>query len=320
MAGARFYHTATLPWSPAPEEERRLRRVMAVALGVSLLFGAIIPWIKAPERTAPTAELPARFAKLLVEAPPPPPPPPPRREEPAPPESAAPEPAAAPPKPAAPVQPQTPPQPSARVRAAHQGLLALSDQLAALRAASLTPELERQVLRQPASAQPPAPTTERSVITSQVASGSGGINVSRLSRDTGGTELAARQTTRVEAPAGDAPGGGPGGTGSGAAPAPRSALGQRTLEEIQRVFDANRGALNTLYNRALRDNPSLAGKVVLRLTILPSGDIGELEIVSSELRDAELERRLLARIRLFRFGAKNVPLATLTYPIDFFPG
>ena len=43
------------------------------------------------------------------------------------------------------------------------------------------------------------------------------------------------------------------------------------------------------------------------------------EVVSSELGDPELESKLVARVMLFRFEAKNVESITTTKPIDFFP-
>jgi hypothetical protein len=334
MAAVRFYHSASLPWTAAPDEDRRFRVAMAAALGASLLLGALVPLIQMPERTSQFTEVPDRFARLIVEERTPPPPPPlPAAQQPEP-EPAAPEAQAEPkaeepppqakpePKPATP-RPEAA-RPSARERASRAGLLALSDQLADLRAGSgsVVSDLERQPLRRPSATPRASETvTERSIITSEVNAGSGGIDVSSLSRDTGGTRLAGRETTRVEAPIEGAfssagAGGGAGRSGAGRG----GATGARSLEEIQRVFDANRGALNTLYNRALRENPALVGKVVLKLTILPNGDISELELVSSELKDADLEHRLLARVRLFRFGAKNVAVTTITYPIDFFPG
>ena len=36
--------------------------------------------------------------------------------------------------------------------------------------------------------------------------------------------------------------------------------------------------------------------------------------------DTKQERKPVARIRLFGFGAKRAVLTTVTYPIDFFPG
>jgi TonB family protein len=85
------------------------------------------------------------------------------------------------------------------------------------------------------------------------------------------------------------------------------------------VFDQNKSAIFALYNRALRANPALQGKLVLRLTIEGSGEVSACEVVSSELADGELERKLVARVKMFRFLAKDVPAVTTTKPIDFFP-
>ena len=74
-----------------------------------------------------------------------------------------------------------------------------------------------------------------------------------------------------------------------------------------------------MYARALRDNPALQGKVVLQITISPAGDITEAKVLSSDLNDPEFESKLLARIKLFKFEAKDVATLTATKPIDFFP-
>ncbi|RMF87533.1 MAG: energy transducer TonB, partial [Nitrospirae bacterium] len=91
------------------------------------------------------------------------------------------------------------------------------------------------------------------------------------------------------------------------------------MEEIQMVFDRHKGAIYALYNRALRRDPRLAGKVVLRLTIAPSGKVTRCEVVASDLHAPALERRLVRRVSLFDFGAKAVAPITVTYPIEFLP-
>ena len=85
------------------------------------------------------------------------------------------------------------------------------------------------------------------------------------------------------------------------------------------MFDRNKSAIYAIYSRALRDNPALQGKVVLEVTIAPSGEVTDCRIVSSELGDAELERKLVARVRMFRFEARDVAPMTTTKPIEFFP-
>ena len=98
--------------------------------------------------------------------------------------------------------------------------------------------------------------------------------------------------------------GAPGTTGSAAA--------------IDLVLDRNKGALYALYGRALRENDKLAGKVVFEITLAADGSVTDCRIVSSELSDPELERKLVARIRLIRFGPQAGP-GTFRKTIDFFP-
>ena len=137
-----------------------------------------------------------------------------------------------------------------------------------------------------------------------------------MSRSTGGEGLVGRATTQVENPIEIAAVGPAGGEVERAG---SSNLPSRSREEIELVFDSNKGAIFALYNRALRQNPALVGKVVLQLTIEPNGTVSACEIVSSELGDAELERRLVQRVLLFQFEPKNVERITTTKPIDFFP-
>ena len=159
-----------------------------------------------------------------------------------------------------------------------------------------------------------ARTTERAVLTAGTTRSSGGIQTASLSRNTGGGKLAGRSTTQVHSPAGDAASGGTVGN---------SDRGERTagrsIEEIQMVFDRNKGAIYSVYNRALRKDPSLQGKVVLQLTIAPSGKVTHCELVSSELHDATLGQKITQRVKLFTFEPKDVSEVTITYPIDFLP-
>jgi TonB family protein len=98
-----------------------------------------------------------------------------------------------------------------------------------------------------------------------------------------------------------------------------SGKASRSPEEIELVFDRNKGAIYALYSRALRERPELQGKMVLEFTIAPSGEVTACRVVSSELNDPELERRIVARVRLIRFEARDVESITTTKPIEFFP-
>jgi len=75
-----------------------------------------------------------------------------------------------------------------------------------------------------------------------------------------------------------------------------------------------------LYNRALRKDPSLQGKIVLELTIQPNGKVTKVRVVSSELNNPTLESKLVRTIKGFRFKSRtNVSTLVVKYPIDFLP-
>ena len=300
-----------LPWQENAGDAARFRQVTLTSLGVAFVLGMILPWLPVADIADYQPELPARMAKLVVELPdppekkpvelPPPPPPPERVVE------SKPEPKPEP-KPVVEEPVPEPPKETARERAEKSGVMAFADQLADLRQAS-TDSLSQDTTAATGSA--PA---ERSLITSSRRTSSGGINTAALSRNTGGTGLEGRETTRVASALPTA--------------APRSASdrrasqsgqGARSREEIELVFDKNKAAIYSLYRRALRADPSLQGKVVLSLTIAPDGKVTKVDIVSSELSSPDLEARLVRRVRMFDFGAKDVSTTTTTKPIDFFP-
>jgi TonB family protein len=85
------------------------------------------------------------------------------------------------------------------------------------------------------------------------------------------------------------------------------------------VFDANKGALFAIYNRALRSDPTLQGKVVLELVISPAGQVEDVSVTASELADEALLAKILSRIRLFDFGRREVSATTISYPVHFLP-
>jgi TonB family protein len=326
-AAAVLYRIYDLPWTSGAEEQERLRKIVRVCFGALLILSILMSLLPIPQRDAnEVQEIPKRLARLVVErqAPPPAPPPPVVREtvpEPAPivePERVV-EQRRVEPEPVVNNEPPPPVDTTARARerARSAGVLQFASQLSALRdnADVTAGALDRA---QTGTAGPgDAPVAERSLITSRVGAASGGINTAALSRNTGGGGLGGRTTTVVESPV-EGIGFGP--AGGAAQRSGDSNLASRSREEIERVFDANKGRIFTLYNRALRENPALQGKVVLRLTISPDGRVTFCEIVSSELNDAELERSLVQRVLQFQFEARDdVESITTTKPIDFFP-
>ncbi len=291
---APFYRRYELPWSPSEEMERRFRKILRNLAIVFAIFAIAIPFLPRHERVVNTESLPERVVQLVMEPPPPPPPPPPPKPE------KAVEKAPVQPKPVVPVDP--------RVKA--QKNLAVFDQLAALRDV----DLDKFAKNQPKTTDPgDVSVVSRNIISSKVGGTSGGISGPTSSGLAAGSgSLRGIYTTQVKDP-------NMGTGGQAATRAGGSGKASRSADEIALVFTKNKGAIDAMYARALRDNPALQGKVVIELTIAPSGEITAARIVSSELNDKEFESKLLARIRLFKFDAKDVAMLTATKPIDFFP-
>ena len=308
-----YYREYDLPWTLGSDQDKKFRRVLGTVFLVLGVLSLVWPFIPVPEPDPyDVTQIPPRIAQLLLEERPLPPPPPPSVEE-AEPDNSEPEQVVEVEKEPEPV-PQPEPVPDREEIAREQAqaaFLPFADDLADL----VDNELLNQVAdnRTLSASVGGAVRNERSMITSKVGATSGGINTASLSRNTGGTRIAGRTTTRVDSSvAGIGPAGGARRSGS-------SGKASRSREEIELVFDKNKGAIFALYNRALRRDPTLEGKLVLRLTIDPSGIVSFCEIVSSELDDEELERKLVQRIRMFRFAAKDVEPITTTKPIEFFP-
>jgi periplasmic protein TonB len=304
MLLAPYYREFQLPWEPDPESDDRFRKILRALLIILLLLGILFPLLPRPKHTI-AEEVPERLARIMTQTPKPPPPPPPPKPK----EEEKPK-----------IEPKVamvkPPPVDERQRAhekAQKQLNKVKDELADLRdAMDLTP-LETKNLSGAVGADSHA---ERSLITSKVGAGSGGITSANASRGfgTGAGSLTGHDTTAVTS--GIAKSGlnarGPAASGGGGKPA-------RSREEIELVFDRNKGRIYSLYARALRDNAELQGKLVLEFTISPSGEVTMCRVVSSELKDPDLERKIIALVRLFRFDPKDVDTITTTKPIDFFP-
>ncbi|MEX0824234.1 MAG: AgmX/PglI C-terminal domain-containing protein [Woeseia sp.] len=314
-----YYREYELPWTAGSEQEQKFRKLLAWIMAVLLFLGAVWPFIPtpAPDPTQ-VEEVPPRIAKLLLERKPPPPPPPQVREpEPEPVPKAEPEPQqvveqAPEPEPVPEPEPAPVDQQQVARERAQAALMPFAEDLAQLRDSDV---VDRVADNRPLTASVgSAERNERSMITSRAGAASSGINTAAMSRNTGGTGLGSRETTQVASNVANLAD-----NAGGARRTGTSGKASRSREEIELVFDRNKGAIFALYNRALRADPTLEGKLVLRLTIAPSGEVTACEVVSSELGDEDMERKLVQRVMLFRFEAKDVETITTTKPIDFFP-
>lgn len=299
-----YYRSYHLPWEGDPLSQQRFRKILLALLSLFLLFGILFPLLPTPQETAEETAVPERLARVMIETRPKPPPPKPVAR----PKTEHPRLAA--------ITPRPTPQEQAHRKAQRQ-LNQIKDELADLREAMSLSGMASTKLSGAVLADPHSGLAERSLLTSRLASGSGGIGINSapVSRSFGSAagRLGSHATGRVTSTiTGLNARGGPTRTGS-------SGMAGRSREEIETVFDRNKGAIYALYDRALRENPQLQGKLVLEFTIAPSGEVTMCRVLSTDLNDKELEDKIVARVRLFRFAPRNVAPVTTTKPIDFFP-
>lgn len=300
---------AILPWIYSKRDNWRTKSMDSLGIILAILICFLIMFWQVPPKPVPEiVEIPPRLAKLLKKKPPPPPP---KKEEKKKEEKTKKDEKKKLKPKKKPQQKLTASQKKARDVAQKSGLFAAQDSFADL----LNNDNEVQLGKQArvTSGGETARKTSRSLVTSSASSSSGGINTSSLSRDTAGVGLKGRGTSQVTGVIGGAD------FADADKPIREGYKGGRTDEEIQIVFDRSKGSLYRYYQRARRTDPTLEGKVVLRLTIEPSGKVSSASIVSSELGDKDLEKRILNKVKTFNFGAKDVPRITINYPIDFIP-
>ena len=344
------YRAMIMPWTREVESESRFRRAILVALILCFVFGAPIPLIKIPipDRSDTVVEIPKRLVQLVKEDLPKPAPvkkPVPKQvqEEP---KQAKEKPKPTPdkqhepdkkPKGGSPAKKQTKlasakggGAAAARKTANHVGVLKFKDAFKGLMnetpVAKLGTEarLSNKSFRVKGQA-----VAQRSLVAIQGKGGSsGGISNFGVSRNIGNGNV------------GRLGGGGGSGIGDGSGsgvgfvrvesaianleessrPTSDGLAAGRTDEEIQIVFDRYKAALYRIYNRELRKDPTLRGKILMRISIEPNGSVSMCKVESTDLASPDLVANIVERIKRFNFGLKEgVPKMTILYPIDFLP-
>ena len=314
-----------LPWSDN-ENDRKVVGYVFISLFVCTLLYVIIEFLPVPPVKEQKLEVVApRLAKLIIERqkrlqPPPPPPQVKKQEKP---KALAKKAVKSKPRPQPKrIAPRKTPRPqpdhaAVARRQAQQHITEIQDALADLRSMNVASSIEHnKPVRHNAGNQGSSKNHDNTtaIIAAQASKGSGGINTGRLTRATGSSQLQGRRTTAVtstlatELARADR---GSGGNGSG--------LRSRPYTEVSLVFDRYKGSIVNLYNRALRRDPTLQGKVVVELTITPSGHVTRVRIISSDIKDRRLLEQLKLRIKLFRFKPMKVDTLIVKYPIELVP-
>ena len=313
------YRQLAVSWSPESRDNRVFYIITACVITCILVFALIVSSVTVPvkERRVKQA-VPDRVAKFITKTKKP--------------EIKKPEPKAKPkpiPKPSPKVvrkketeaekkKPLTVKEKKARETAANSGLLALGSQLADLMD---TTDVSSQVgakISKASDSSAKVAAVDTGLLTANASAGTGGANTSDYVAAVGSTQLSQRdidlvkqslvKSDEVEKVAGS----------NSKANQPRGD-NVRSEEEVQMIFDQNKSQLYSIYNRERRKKPGLKGRLVLEITIAPDGSVSNVRIVSTELNDPALERRLVERVKFFKFKSSSVEPVTVTFPIEFLP-
>jgi len=91
-------------------------------------------------------------------------------------------------------------------------------------------------------------------------------------------------------------------------------VGARDPEQVSKIVNAHKAALQYCYERELKLNPHLRGKVSIRFSITPNGAVKDAKILSSTLDSEHVERCILSRIRRWSdFGQIDPALGDATF-------
>ncbi len=118
---------------------------------------------------------------------------------------------------------------------------------------------------------------------------------------------------------------GRGGLGARRTPAPKirsgAAVVKGTLgrEVVRRIVQRHSNETRACYSQALRADPHLKGRVVVRFVISSTGTVLNAAITQSTLEDAAFEACLLAAIQRWTFPKPQEGVTVVTYPFTFSP-
>ncbi len=309
MSAITAYNHLSLSWTPQSKKDHRFNLFAVVVLSTTLFIGLILSSVELPPQVRSTQTIvPERIAKFLTDNKKP------KKVKPI--QKPLPKPKLklrvkkkAPEK-AKKNKPLTKAMKKARKKAATSGLLALNSELADLMDTSL---IRTMLSGRTSKGRTRAAALNKDVLTKGAGTGSGGVGKQTQYLATSNTKLSQKELKNFRASL----------LAKNTVQKPNrgsfSKASIRLEEQVTIIFDQNKSKLYSLYNRARRKNPSLKGKLILEITINPSGMVERVRIVVSELNDAALEKRIVMRVKQFNFGPSGKEKITVTFPIEFIP-
>lgn len=289
------------------QQDKRFMQILSLLLVVYLVFAVVVPFLEQVEIPREVKEqVPPQLAKIILK----------EKQLPVPekpkevviePEEIKEEP------PEKPVEQPKMTREAAREKAQSSGLAAMKDELFSMREAfDIKPQAQATLEQNKAE----EVKVKRKLLASAANKQSEGLSVSSVSKTVMSDELSTKNTQNIRLAEEEI-------LATEGALAEDEALaaqaGQRSEITLRRTLEASKARLYALYNRALRKDPFLKGKVMFELEIQADGSVSRVEIKSSELNNAKLERQLTVILRSISFPKEAVSVMTTIWAIDFLP-
>ncbi len=98
-----------------------------------------------------------------------------------------------------------------------------------------------------------------------------------------------------------------------------SSNAKRDDSAINSIVSSHKTSIRMSYEKYLRRDPNLAGKITVRFTISAAGMISAVVILENTTGSKNLERDIVRKIKMWRFEAIAQGDVTVTYPFVFTP-
>lgn len=95
-----------------------------------------------------------------------------------------------------------------------------------------------------------------------------------------------------------------------------SAMGTGKIDKnaVAKVFRRRQGAIRTCYERALKVNPNVEGKITVQFTIGPAGRITSIDVTSNTTSDGSIGKCIVDKVKGWRFDPPENGSVTFSYP------
>lgn len=92
---------------------------------------------------------------------------------------------------------------------------------------------------------------------------------------------------------------------------------RRDNNAINEIVSSHKSSIRMTYEKFLKRDPTLAGKVTIRFTITASGSVTNVKIIENTTGNSEFEEEILRKLRMWKFDPIPEGEVTVSYPFVF---